>query len=67
MEFDVEFLRLMMRHHQGGTGMAEYAAEHAENAAVRDLAEAIVSSQSAETDLMTAMLSERGGTPLPAP
>jgi uncharacterized protein (DUF305 family) len=66
-EFDIEFLRLMMRHHQGGTGMAEYAAEHAANPAVRDLAEAIVSSQSAETDLMTSMLSERGGTPLPAP
>ena len=42
-EFDVEFLRLMMRHHQGGTEMAEYAAEHADNEAVRDLADSIVS------------------------
>jgi uncharacterized protein (DUF305 family) len=66
-EFDVEFLRLMLRHHQGGSGMAEYAAEHADNEAVRDLADSIVKSQSAESDLMTSMLSERGGTPLPAP
>jgi len=66
-DFDVEFLRLMMRHHQGGTEMAEYAAEHAANAAVRDLADSIVTSQAAETDLMTDMLTERGGTPLPAP
>ena len=27
--FDVEFLRLMIRHHQGGREMAEYAAKHA--------------------------------------
>jgi uncharacterized protein (DUF305 family) len=65
--FDVEFLRLMMRHHQGGTEMAEYAAEHADNQAVRDLADSIVTSQAAETTLMTDMLAERGGTPLPAP
>jgi uncharacterized protein (DUF305 family) len=65
--FDIEFLRLMMRHHQGGTEMAEYAAEHADNKAVRDLADSIVKSQAAETALMTDMLSERGGTPLPAP
>jgi uncharacterized protein (DUF305 family) len=66
-EFDVEFLRLMIRHHQGGREMAEYAAEHATLAPVRDLAETIVESQSAETSLMTNMLSERGGSPLPAP
>jgi uncharacterized protein (DUF305 family) len=65
--FDVEFLRLMMRHHQGGTEMAGYAAEHADNQAVRDLADSIVTSQAAETTLMTDMLAERGGTPLPAP
>jgi len=65
--FDVEFLRLMIRHHQGGKEMAEYAAQHAALAPVRDLAESIVESQSAETTLMTNMLSERGGTPLPSP
>jgi uncharacterized protein (DUF305 family) len=66
-EFDVEFLRLMIRHHQGGKDMAQYAAEHAEFAAVRDLARSIVQSQTAETTTMATMLAERGGTPLPAP
>jgi uncharacterized protein (DUF305 family) len=65
--FDVEFLRLMIRHHQGGEEMAEYAAEHAGTAVVRDLAGTILESQSAETTLMTDMLTARGGSPLPAP
>ena len=39
--FDVEFLRLMIRHHQGGLEMAEYAAEHADVGPSRRLAAAI--------------------------
>jgi uncharacterized protein (DUF305 family) len=66
-EFDVQFLRLMIRHHQGGLGMAEYAAEHAEVAAVRRLAQTIADTQTAETTTMTDLLTARGGTPLPAP
>jgi uncharacterized protein (DUF305 family) len=66
-DFDVQFLRLMIRHHQGGKGMADDAAEHADVAAVRALAGSISSSQAVETALMTTMLTERGGTPLPAP
>ena len=65
--FDVEFLRLMIRHHQGGKDMAEYGAERADLPAVRDLARSIVQSQTAETTLMAQMLTDRGGTPLPAP
>jgi uncharacterized protein (DUF305 family) len=65
--FDVEFLRLMIRHHQGGREMAEYAAEHAGETAVRELADTIAQTQTAETRTMTAMLAARGGTPLPAP
>jgi len=65
--FDVEFLRLMMRHHQGGLEMAEYAVEHAGTPVVRSLARAIAESQTAETTLMADMLAARGGTPLPAP
>jgi uncharacterized protein (DUF305 family) len=65
--FDVEFLRLMIRHHQGGKDMAEYAAERAAEAAVRDLARSIAESQTAETRMMAGMLAARGGTPLPAP
>lgn len=65
--FDVEFLRLMIRHHQGGFEMAEYAIEHADVPAVRDLAHAISASQSAETGTMATMLAQRGGVPLAAP
>ena len=65
--FDVEFLRLMIRHHQGGLDMAVYAAEHAEVAAVRRLASTIAETQTAETTTMTELLTARGGTPLPAP
>jgi uncharacterized protein (DUF305 family) len=65
--FDVEFLRLMIRHHQGGREMAEYAAEHAGERAVRELADTMAQTQTAETGTMTDMLTARGGTPLPAP
>jgi uncharacterized protein (DUF305 family) len=66
-EFDVQFLRLMTRHHQGGLDMAVYAEENGETSVVRNLARAIADSQTAETELMVGMLSDRGGTPLPAP
>jgi uncharacterized protein (DUF305 family) len=66
-EFDVEFLRLMIRHHQGGLEMAQYAAEHAGEPAVRTLAGTMAETQTAETTTMTRMLTARGGTPLPAP
>lgn len=65
--FDVEFLRLMIRHHQGGSDMALYAAEHADQEAVRSLARSIADTQAAETTTMSAMLTARGGTPLPPP
>jgi uncharacterized protein (DUF305 family) len=66
-DFDVQFLRLMIRHHQGGLEMAQYAAEHAELPAVARLARTIAETQTAETRTMTDMLAARGGTPLPAP
>jgi uncharacterized protein (DUF305 family) len=40
-EFDVRFLQLMIRHHQGGYDMAAYAAAHADVPAVRSLARSI--------------------------
>lgn len=66
-DFDVEFLRLMIRHHQGGLEMAQDAAEHAQERAVRVLADSMAQTQAAETSTMTDMLTARGGTPLPAP
>ena len=65
--FDVEFLRLMIRHHQGGKEMAEYTAEHATEPAVATLGRSIAETQAAEVTTMTRMLTARGGTPLPAP
>jgi uncharacterized protein (DUF305 family) len=65
--WDVQFLRLMIRHHQGGLKMAEYAAEHAQVAAVRTLARSMAETQTAEVHTMAQLLAERGGTPLPAP
>ena len=63
--FDVMFLQLMIRHHEGGLDMAQYGQTHATEAAVRSLARSIVVAQSAETATMTDMLTARGGTPLP--
>ena len=64
-ELDVYFLQLMLRHHEGGKEMAEYAAEHAAKGYVRNMASKIVQSQSAETKLIKDELAARGAKPLP--
>ena len=61
--FDTQFLRLMIRHHQGGADMADNAAQPALATLARTMAE----TQTAEVETMTDMLAARGGTPLPAP
>ncbi|WP_091066264.1 DUF305 domain-containing protein [Klenkia brasiliensis] len=66
-DFDVLFLQLMIRHHQGGLEMAQYGQAHASEAVVRGLAGSIVATQTAETTTMASMLAARGGSPLPAP
>jgi uncharacterized protein (DUF305 family) len=63
----VFFLQLMLRHHEGGLEMAEYAAQHAAKGFVRNLAEKIVESQENESKLMRELLAQRGGKPLPSP
>ncbi|MPQ99919.1 DUF305 domain-containing protein [Modestobacter sp. I12A-02628] len=65
--FDVRFLQLMTRHHQGGLEMAQYAGSHAIEPAVATLARTIAETQTAEVTTMTDMLAARGGAPLPAP
>jgi uncharacterized protein (DUF305 family) len=65
--FDVRFLQLMARHHQGGLEMAEHGRDAATVPAVRRLAESIAETQDAETTTIVTMLEERGGAPLPAP
>ncbi len=64
---DVLFLQLMIRHHQGGTGMMEQAAERAQVPQVRNLASQMLTAQNAEVVAMTAMLADRGAAPLPPP
>ena len=64
--FDVEFLRLMIRHHQGGLEMAEYAAEHADVAAVRGSPPPSPTPRRPRPRPMTDA-HRAGRTPLPAP
>ncbi|WP_197321617.1 DUF305 domain-containing protein [Saccharomonospora sp. NB11] len=66
-ELDVQFLQLMLRHHQGGVDMAQYGHDHASMPAVRTLAKSMLVSQGAEMDTMRTMLEERGAQPLPFP
>lgn len=63
--FDVLFLQLMIRHHNGGILMAEDARDHASLAEVRALAGAEVVDQFQENAIMSRQLSEDGGKPLP--
>jgi uncharacterized protein (DUF305 family) len=54
------FLDLMIRHHEGGIHMAEYAAEHAETQSVRDLASRIVLDQRRELNDLDQLRAELG-------
>lgn len=49
---DLEFLRLMTRHHQGGLPMAKYAASRARLPYVRGVARTMIQDQQREIDLM---------------
>jgi uncharacterized protein (DUF305 family) len=62
---DVDFLQLMLRHHQGGTAMAQYAHDHTSVPAVKTLTQSILDSQGAEMVLIKQMLAARGAQPLP--
>ncbi len=66
-QFDVLFLQLMLRHHQGGAPMARYAAQHAETAQVRNLADKMVVSQGTESEYLAQLITQRGAQPLPPP
>ncbi|ONI83456.1 DUF305 domain-containing protein [Saccharothrix sp. ALI-22-I] len=65
-EFDVYFLQLMLRHHQGGAPMAEYAATRAGQSVVRTLADNMLKSQTSESVYMTKLIADRGAAPLPS-
>ncbi|GAB4012984.1 DUF305 domain-containing protein [Nocardioides ultimimeridianus] len=65
--FDVLFLQLMIRHHQGGIQMAADARQHARLAVVRDAAASMIVQQVEDLGAMRALLRADGGRPLPAP
>lgn len=57
---DALFVALMIDHHRGGLHMAQYAARHAADADVRDLAEKMAISQQSEINEMEAARKEMG-------
>ena len=65
--FDVLFLQLMIRHHQGGILMADDARRHATLAPVRAAAAAVIAEQTEDLATMRALLRADGGRQLPAP
>jgi uncharacterized protein (DUF305 family) len=64
---DIDFLQLMLRHHQGGLPMVQWGAEHASTAYVRNAAQKMADSQSGEVIVMEQMLRARGASPLAPP
>lgn len=61
-EAEIEFLRLMIAHHEGGVHMAEAVLELTNDEDVLRLANTTIAAQQAEIEVMEAMLSERGVT-----
>jgi len=59
VEAEIEFLRLMIAHHEGGVLMAEAVLERTDRRSVVDLASSIVTAQASEIELMESMLAER--------
>jgi uncharacterized protein (DUF305 family) len=65
---DILFLQLMIRHHEGGVPMMQYAAKYATNAVVKNMAVKMTQAQQAEIVSMTTMLDTTfHTTPLPSP
>ena len=64
-QMDALFLQLMLRHHEGGVIMLQYASEHASVPEVRNLAAQMLSAQSSESEYLKQLLAARGGTPIP--
>ncbi|MGH9213332.1 MAG: DUF305 domain-containing protein [Acidimicrobiales bacterium] len=62
---EVEFLQLMVRHHEGGVRMALLATELVDEGEVEALARTIAESQQTEIRYLTALLTARDADPLP--
>lgn len=66
-EAGVLFLQLMREHHLGGAEMAEYAAEHASRAKVRELADLMARNQRSEVREYDLVLRSMGAPEPPTP
>lgn len=66
-EAEVLFLKLMIRHHQGGLDMASAYLERGDEADVTLMADRIVQAQGLEIDAMNLMLEQRGRAPITDP
>lgn len=66
LELEKEFLRLMIRHHQGGVAMAQEELEKGSDPVVKRLAQGIVDSQKAEIEYMQGLLQKLGEAPMPS-
>ncbi len=58
-DMDIAFLELMIEHHKGGVMMAEAGLEEVDEDVLRNLAQTIVNSQTAEITNMEAMIAAR--------
>jgi uncharacterized protein (DUF305 family) len=67
VEFEVLFLQLMLRHHQGGAPMLTYAETHAETPQVRNFAKQMLIAQTGESAVFADLLADRRAQPLPPP
>lgn len=65
-QLEEQYLRLMIRHHEGAVPMAAYAAEHARSPEVARLARAMEQGQAAEMEAMQDLLAARGVAQEPA-
>lgn len=64
--FDAEFLRLLLRHLQGSSTIAQYAAEHGSQSAVQQLGSTVVDQQDGQMQQVRHMLAVRRVPPLPS-
>ncbi|MDQ3656151.1 MAG: DUF305 domain-containing protein [Chloroflexota bacterium] len=65
IEAEIQFLQLMIRHHEGALPMAREILERSDNPVTDRLATSILNAQQNEIDIMSAMLTERDAAPIP--
>ncbi|WP_421718072.1 DUF305 domain-containing protein [Algiphilus sp.] len=65
--FDILFLQLMTRHHQGGVAMARHAAEHGKLKPLREIAEVMLVQQMQDISQMQRLLQHHNAELLPYP